>query len=304
MSKKEKFNCAYCGEEIWRETRYKAENHFCDQKCQYAYFHKHYDYIYKNCEVCGIEMKLDKHRKKQRFCSLECRREWYSKTMIGENAAHFNSVKKNCGYCGKELMVCKNRLERCEHYFCDKYCKDKWFTEIYSQTDDFSMKNRISSAKALADGKMPFTMTKPHKRVCEMLDENSIDYVCEFQVVYYSVDISLDGSNLLIEVMGDYWHSNPTTKHFNNIDAKRKDIIRKDRSKHSFIKNKYNTEVLYLWETDINQNAELCIGLIKEYIECDGHLDNYDSFNYHIDGDDVVVNDAIIDSNITTNKEI
>lgn len=124
MNKKEKFNCDYCGAEILREVGYKAEHHFCNQKCQFAYFHEHYDYIIKHCELCGKEMKLDKHRKNKRFCSIECTRKWYSKTMSGENAARYNSVTRKCSYCGKDLLVCKNRLKRSKHYFCDNDCRE------------------------------------------------------------------------------------------------------------------------------------------------------------------------------------
>ena len=54
----------------------------------------------------------------------------------------------------------------------------------------------------------------------------------------------------------------------------------KDKRKHTFIKNKYGIEVLYLWETDVNENLELCKELIKLYIKNNGILENYHSFNY------------------------
>ena len=54
----------------------------------------------------------------------------------------------------------------------------------------------------------------------------------------------------------------------------------KDKRKHSYIKNNYNIEVLYLWETDVNENIELCKKLIELYIRNNGKLKNYHSFNY------------------------
>lgn len=50
-----------------------------------------------------------------------------------------------------------------------------------------------------------------------------------------------------------------------------------------YINNYYNIEILYLWESDINLNLDLCEKLIQEYIEKDGILDNFHSFNYFID---------------------
>lgn len=150
---------------------------------------------------------------------------------------------------------------------------------------------------------MPFTMTKPHRKVCEFLEQNDIAFVCEYQTKYYCVDVQLPDTGLMIEVMGDYWHTNPLSDHILKIDEKRKDIIRRDRSKHSFIKNNYGIEVLYLWETDIDENEEVCVQLIKLYIENDGVLDNYDSFNYHIQDGKIVLNDIVVDSNITSSKE-
>lgn len=46
------------------------------------------------------------------------------------------------------------------------------------------------------------------------------------------------------------------------------------------IKNKYNIDILYLWETDVNENLELCRKLISLYVHNNGILENYHSFNY------------------------
>ena len=46
-----------------------------------------------------------------------------------------------------------------------------------------------------------------------------------------------------------------------------------------------------MWETDINKNEELCKKLIQEYINCNGILNNYHSFNY-----------SIVESNLSLNS--
>ena len=81
----------------------------------------------------------------------------------------------------------------------------------------------------------------------------------------------------MIEVQGDYWHCNPTI--FTEKKKKNQfDRISKDKSKHTYVKNKYNIEILYLWEDDLYKNEELCKKLIQLYIRNKGILLNY---NYY-----------------------
>ena len=58
-----------------------------------------------------------------------------------------------------------------------------------------------------------------------------------------------------------------------------KDIIR-DKRKNTYIKKYYNIDILYLWESDINNNPIICEKLIEKYIKNDGKLDDYNSFNF------------------------
>lgn len=113
-------------------------------------------------------------------------------------------------------------------------------------------------------------------------------------IKYYAIDNYLTDYNLMIEVQGDYWHCNPTIF----TDKMRKnqfDRISKDKSKHTYVKNKYNIEILYLWEDDLYKNEELCKKLIQLYIRNKGILLNYNSFNYHLNEDNTMsINSEII----------
>ena len=51
---------------------------------------------------------------------------------------------------------------------------------------------------------------------------------------------------------------------------------------------------LYLWEKDINENIDLCWLLIQKYIANNGILDNYHSFNYHLDQNILILNDILV----------
>ncbi len=73
-----------------------------------------------------------------------------------------------------------------------------------------------------------------------------------------------------------------------------KNRIPKDKAKHTYIKNHYNVEILYLWEDDIYNRLYLCKRLIKQYIKSKGILPNYHSFNYHIKHNKLELNENII----------
>ena len=64
--------------------------------------------------------------------------------------------------------------------------------------------------------------------------------------------------------MGNYWHVHPLRYNENKylINEKQFGWIKKDKSKHTYIKNHTGIEILYLWETDIIKNPELWEQLI------------------------------------------
>lgn len=73
----------------------------------------------------------------------------------------------------------------------------------------------------------------------------------------------------------------------------KKDIIR-DKRKNTYIKKYYNIDILYLWESDINNNPVICQTLIKKYIENSGKLDDYNPFNFLFYDDTLALKSNII----------
>lgn len=116
-----------------------------------------------------------------------------------------------------------------------------------------------------------------------LLDDMKIAFEDEYDIKYYLVDCYLTDYNLMIEVQGDFWHCSPL---LNKNSVGIKNNVVKDKRKHTYIKNKYGIEVLYLWESDVRNNIDLCRKLIEVYIASNGKLDNYHSFNYQMDEDD------------------
>lgn len=129
--------------------------------------------------------------------------------------------------------------------------------------------------------------SKPQQMINNLLDEMSIKYIGEYDCKYYLIDQYLTEYNLMIEVQGDFWHCSPLLSNKSNTSGIKNNKL-KDKRKHSYIKNNYNIEVLYLWETDVNENIELCKKLIELYIKNNGKLENYHSFNYILNENDEI----------------
>lgn len=287
--------CDNCGETFYRRRyhidRQKArgQNNFCSMKCQKEYLHK-VRFEFRECEICGELFETSK-LSKQRFCSEECQHIWQTKN-VGEANPRFESALTPCSYCGKLHYVRPYKLKEQDHFFCSKECRQTWYSEIHSQTDEWREKSRKRILEQFKNGSMSLD-SKPQLIVNEILDALNINYQREKDFDFFSVDNYLIDYNLIIEVQGDYWHTNPL-KFTSNITTSQYDRIGRDKAKHSYIKNQYGIECLYLWESDILYNQELCMMLINKYIENNGILSDYNSFNYLINDDKLMLRDTVI----------
>lgn len=285
--------CENCGKEVYKtKSQYeKAIHHFCSNTCQKDFQHKQL-FEMRKCEICGKEFEVSK-KSSQRFCSIRCQGKWQS-TQTGLLNPRFNRIKYPCDYCGKDVYVmpCEERLFK--HHFCGDDCRVKWYQTVFSQDELWKEESRLRAAKILADGKVNLD-SKPQRIVNGLLQELGLPYTREKQFVYYSVDNYLDDHNLIIEVMGDYWHGSPVKFTHDKLRPVQKDRIGRDKAKHTYILNQHHIEILYLWEKDILCDPLLCSLLIKYYVNTSGHLKNYHSFNYHLtDNCEVIMNDQLI----------
>ena len=283
--------CEYCGKTVYKTlSQYnKREHHFCSNKCQ-SLLRRTQVFEYRKCEICGTEFYVS-NKSTQRFCSNQCQNKWQLEN-VGFRNPKFQGDYARCENCGKSYLVGKYKLENGKHHFCSTECRQEWFSNVWPQSDEWKEKSRKRAVRILSNNAVS-TQTKPQIAVNNMLDNLFIEYRNEEPFVYYSIDNYLPEYKLAIEVMGDYWHSSPL-KYPKKINDKQKHIISRDKAKHTYIKNHHRIEILYLWESDILKCPDLCIALIRHYIANDGCLDNYHSFNYHIDDD----------GNLTLNADI
>ena len=242
----------------------------------------------KICEFCGKEYRSK--YKGQKFCSRECVNK-HQETLIGELSPKYNHIDIKCEICGKIVSVKQSKVGK--QRFCSNECKEIWYNK-YRNTPEKIKEQAVAVVKLLTEGKIKKSMTKPHVIIDETLEQLDILHINEYNITYYSVDIYLPDSNLMIEIMGDYWHSNPTTKYGSAKNEQQQKRIGKDKAKHSYIRNQYGIEVLYLWEYDIINRVEICKHLILDYINNKGCLRDYNSFNYNIVNDKLCLNEEII----------
>jgi len=282
--KEVKFNCDYCGiEKITNPSQYlKSTNHFCSHECADTFRSEQLNEVRK-CEICGKDFECLKSSSKK-MCSIQCQGKWQSQNLIGENANNYNKTYSKedrtltCEWCKTEFEVKPYNIDKA--IFCSDKCRQEWYAKEWSQTDEWKEKSAIRAVKILEDGLIPTTLTIPQIKINNILDVLGIKYNNNGNFKYYSVDNHLYEYNLIIEVMGRYWHTDNRFYEKINYDMQ-VNRIKIDKAKNTYIKNKFDINVLYLWEDDIKNNEELCINLIQRYINNNGILPNYHSFNYN-----------------------
>jgi predicted nucleic acid-binding Zn ribbon protein len=302
--------CDNCGKSFYRIQSHidrqdkRMQNSFCSLECQKEYLHKQ-KFELRKCEVCGENLEVSKSST-QRFCSDACQNIWQT-TRTKELNPKFASVLTPCTYCGKQHYVKPYKFDIQENFFCSIECRRSWFAEIYSQTEENKTLQREKILRQLENGSFSHVDTKPQLLVNTILDNQHIEYKREATFEYWAIDNYLEFNCLAIEVQGDYWHANPII--FNQkLTQVQYNRINNDKRKHTYFKNKHNFEILYLWEYDIINNTKLCEMLIQEYINNDGILENYHSFNYHIEDGQIRLNDILIvpyqDMNVNNYKDL
>lgn len=270
--------CDNCGKDVTRLlSEYKrCSNHFCSHKCQKEFLHN-LTYEDRSCEICGNKFHTP-IRSKQRFCSTNCQKIWQT-TQTGLKNPRYNRVDVKCSYCGKLIHEFPCKIKSFDVHFCDEVCRRKWYSGTWSQRAEWREQSRTRAVQILASGAISFTNSKPQQIVNEFLDDLGIRYINEYDCKYFAVDNYMPDHDLMIEVMGDFWHTNPTVYDGPKYD-KQKTRISRDKAKETYIYNQYHIRVLYLWERDIIERPDVCKMLIHEYLSSDGHLTNYHSFNY------------------------
>lgn len=249
--------CLFCGKDF---HAIKPFSKFCGYYCKNQYNEIHApEYEYK-CDNCGKTYFSKKKYGELNFCSKECYSEY-------DHANRFKPIIQ-CEICGKD-MIRKYPKQR----FCSMECQSKW-QSLYRENTAY-----------------PRKQTTIELEIANILSKNNILFEENKKFSWYEIDLFLTKYNIGIEIMGRYWHGD--TRDYSFINKIQLENIRRDKRKRTYIFNKYNFKILYLWEKDIRENPELCEKLIKLYIKNNGILNNYNSFNYYINQGEIKEKDNI-----------
>lgn len=224
--------------------------------------------------------------------------------LIGENHPKYKPrLKLNCEYCGKVIYRLASDIAKNKNTFCSIECRDKWKSEnlrgennpLYGVTHErWTSAKRKEQAeimvKRLKESDFKFGKTKPQREIDNLLNYLNIRFENEYDCKYYLIDNYLIDYNLMIEVQGNFFHCNPT---MNLKNSREKNIIKKDKAKHTYIKMYKQIDILYIWEKDIYENIDLCRELILLYIKNEGKIDNYHSFNYYLSNKELTLRDDL-----------
>jgi len=289
--------CTNCGVEYTRQQQTsRTQNCYCSLECELEYKHKQ-SYEVRKCEICDEEFEILKSST-QKMCSIQCQGKWQSINLVGENANGYNhdwskeDRTLTCEWCGKVHQAKPYQIENGRR-FCSDECRQDWFAKEFSISEENMERARIQAVKNLSDGIMNKTDTSIQILTNKMLNELHIEYDNEYNCKYVAIDNYLKDYNLMIEVNGQYWHTDPRFYKEINYEMQVK-RIKMDKIKHTYIKNNYDIEILYLWEDDINNKPDMCIKLIQLYIKNSGVLNNYHSFNYSIIDSELVITPSLI----------
>jgi len=282
------YECINCGKEFDLTLSHfkRSVNHFCSNECSHNYNSKKLiNRVVLKCKYCNCDYEVAMHAKDiSKFCSKECMDNWQaSDENKGINNPKFNSILIDCDWCNKEYHVKPSKLhkESQQNYFCSAECRQDWFAKDYSQRKSFRDGRRKTAVEILENGFVNTVDTDIQIIINKILDSLGISYKNEKGFVYYSVDNFLTEYNLIIEVMGSYWHCDHRLYDFIKYE-RHLNRVRQDKAKRSYLKNNYDIEILYLWGSDIRNNTDLCRALILHYINSKGVLNNYHSFNYRL----------------------
>lgn len=274
--------CDNCNKEINKRPSQVREHNFCCNECYGIWrsknitgdkVHNHKEKILYPCDNCGkiVELFESKYEQikngnqKNCFCSKECKAEWDSFHFIGEGNANYQGgdIEKTCEYCGKKYYVQKHRDGRTR--FCSRDCVNAWQKDVLAFDKDWLDFRRNVGIKTMQQQKNRYT--KPELITREYLDEHNILYYHQHKMHdMFVVDFYLYELDIVIEVLGDYWHGNPKFYGESEDKIPLKDwqitTRQKDQRKYNHLINEGH-KVFMLWEDDIYKNINECMRLLN-----------------------------------------
>lgn len=309
-------SCKLCNKEFLKKpSEFTGHgNHFCSRSCVakykslYSNPNPKKNKIKVNCELCTKKFEVNESKVKNNkwlFCSRDCYAKFRSEKLKGDKIHNYQGKISSCDNCGIDTKVTKYYLENRKNVFCSQPCYYEFRSKHYvgENHHNFGTKvtgerlenMRLITAKRIANGEFPHTNTSIQIKINNLSNKLNMGFKEEIQFKYYVLDFYDKDTNLAIEIMGDYWHSNPLKyPEYKDLHDIQKNGVRRDKSKRTYLKKFHNIDILYLWEYDINNNLRLCEELLKKYVSQNGKLEEYNSFNYTLTNERLLLNEELI----------
>lgn len=124
----------------------------------------------------------------------------------------------------------------------------------------------------LIQKRVKFKETKIETEVSRTLSRLNIPHTKQHWINKNSYDIRISGTNLIIEVNGDFWHANPLIYKDDDIlphpfgKVIAKDLWMKDENKKILAENK-GYKIIYIWEKEIKDNKDNLMDFIIKKIK-------------------------------------
>lgn len=141
----------------------------------------------------------------------------------------------------------------------------KSYSEVYGETKAEEYKQKLREASPERMAKFFRKSTKPEIEIRNILISLNTEFQEQCPIGYYTVDFYLPQYQAVIQVDGDYWHSNPMVYSEESLTERQRKQRRLDNSCNSYCAN-HNVSMLRIWELDLKQNPETVRVKIKEYL--------------------------------------
>lgn len=266
--------CDFCNKEFKLKGKsYIKKHNFCSREC----YHKFQSEFYRgdnhrltkeknrySCAYCGKSIYMLESQvknKKNIFCSKQCRFNYDKIHFAGEGNPNYRNgnIKIKCLNCNEIFVRPASQEGRAK--YCSKACKDQHWSNVLSKTPENQERLKKQGANSLIKGKNKFT--KPEMIILAFLESNSIYFIPQHPMYdRFVVDFYLPDYNIVIEVLGDYWHGNPIKIKYNKLTEKQIKNKEKDIFKENFLREKGHT-VHMIWENDIYKNFRYVESILK-----------------------------------------
>ena len=87
------------------------------------------------CGATGEKQRREVERYERNFCGMDCRAEWQSEKVTGEDHPRYNAATVSCTHCGDGFEVKACLEDEYERHFCDRQCKHEWQRENQKDVD-------------------------------------------------------------------------------------------------------------------------------------------------------------------------